>query len=176
MRWQFLLHCHHTDKSFLLWPCYAQGWYSGQTGHSGSWNLPQGRRVVWSVIIFSFAVASPWMSLLTEAFSCKTVWFVLSSSSIQRPFTIGLPTLKPGADMAVGAPHAIASSIITMQRSTLLDVQSSSFLSLSLIHTHARWISAHVFHCKWNPFQFPPRLSLSLEKYLHCPQLHFLIW
>lgn len=54
MRWQFLLHCHHRDKNFLLWPCNAQVWYNGQTGHSWSWNLPQRTRVVWSVVVFSF--------------------------------------------------------------------------------------------------------------------------
>ena len=134
----------------------------------------------------AFVVASPWMSLLTKAFSSKTVWFVLSSSSIQWPVAMGPLTLKPGAALTVGSPHAISSFIITMQRSMLLDVWSSSLLSLSYTrarahkhthtHTHTRWISAHVFHCKWNPFQFSPRLSLSLEKYLHCPQLHFPVW
>ena len=131
-----------------------------------------------------FVVACPWISLLTKAFSSKTVWFVLSSSSIQWPVAMGPPTLKPGAALTVGSPHAISSFIITMQRSMLLDVRSSSLLSFShrrvraraRAHTHTRWISAHVFHCKWNPFQFSPRLSLSLEKYLHCLQLHFPIW
>lgn len=91
-----------------------------------------------------------------RSFSSKTAGLCLSSSSIQRPLTMGLPTLKPGTAMGCGRPYAIASvSSPYMQRGTLLHRRSSSSLSLSHTHTpHTHTMSSVIVFFTANEILF----------------------
>lgn len=95
--------CHHRDKNFYSDP-NAQGWYNGQTGHS--WILKPATenksglvRGCLQLLRWPLLEQVRWQKL----FLPRQFGFVLSSSSIQRTLTMGLPTLKPGTAMAVGA-------------------------------------------------------------------------
>lgn len=178
MRWQFVLHCHHRDKNFLLWPCNAQGWYNGQTGHSWSWNLPQRTRVVWSVVVFSCCGGLSSNKSVGRSFFFQDSLVCVELLLYPATLNYGPPHLETRHCHGCGRPlchrflyHHHAERHPSSQTELIF-----TLCHTHTHHTHTRWVSAHVFHCKWNPFQFPPRLSLSLEKYLHCPQLHFLVW